>query len=50
MQGADNFIQWTGEPYDADINIQAVYEAENIQFSDLDNSGKSGSASINQYR
>jgi len=46
MQGADNFIQWTGDPYDADINIQAVYEAENIQFSDLDNS-KTGTSSIN---
>ena len=47
MQGADNFIQWTGDPYDADINVQMIYVAENIQFSDLDkntgslnNSGK----------
>lgn len=37
MQNGDNFIQWTGDPYDADINVQAIYEAENIQFSDLDN-------------
>ena len=35
MEGANNFIQWTGDPYNADINIQAVYEAENVQFSDL---------------
>ena len=35
MQGAENYIQWTGDPYDADINVQAIYEAENIQFSDL---------------
>jgi TamB, inner membrane protein subunit of TAM complex len=35
MQGADNYILWTGDPYDADINIHAIYEAENIQFSDL---------------
>ena len=35
MQGVDNYILWTGDPYDADINIQAMYEAENIQFSDL---------------
>lgn len=39
MQGVDNYIQWTGDPYDADINIQAIYEAENIQFSDLNSSG-----------
>ena len=36
MQGAENYIRWSGDPYDADINVQAVYEAENIQFSDLD--------------
>jgi hypothetical protein len=35
MQGADNYIQWSGDPYDADINVQAIYEAENIQFNDL---------------
>ena len=35
MQGAENYIRWTGDPYDADINIQAIYQAENIQFSDL---------------
>jgi hypothetical protein len=41
MQGVDNYIQWTGDPYDADINVQAIYEAENIQFSDLDNNKNS---------
>jgi hypothetical protein len=35
MQGRENFIRWSGDPYDADINVQAVYEAENIQFNDL---------------
>ena len=44
-QGADNYIQWTGDPYDAEINIQAIYEAENIQFSDLGESTRSGSTS-----
>jgi TamB, inner membrane protein subunit of TAM complex len=34
-EGAGNFIRWTGDPYNADINIQAIYEAENVQFSDL---------------
>jgi hypothetical protein len=43
MQGADNYIQWSGDPYDADINVQAVYEAENIQFNDLKDD-RSGSA------
>jgi len=44
MQGADNYIQWSGDPYDADINVQAVYEAENIQFNDLKDGSRSGSA------
>jgi len=35
QQGTENYIQWTGDPYDADINVQAIYEAENIQFNDL---------------
>lgn len=35
MEGTNNFIQWTGDPYNADINIQAVYVAENVQFGDL---------------
>jgi hypothetical protein len=34
-EGSNNYIQWTGDPYNADINIQAVYEAENVQFGDL---------------
>jgi len=34
-EGTGNYIQWTGDPYNADINIQAVYEAENVQFGDL---------------
>ena len=34
-EGGDNYILWRGNPYDADINIEAVYEAENIRFSDL---------------
>ncbi len=34
-EGVGNYIQWTGDPYNADINIQAIYEAENVQFSDL---------------
>ncbi len=43
MEGADNFIEWTGDPYDANINVQAVYEAENVQFSDLGISAALGS-------
>ncbi|WP_431215221.1 translocation/assembly module TamB domain-containing protein [Puia sp. P3] len=33
-EGVGNYIQWTGNPYDADIGIEAVYKADNIRFSD----------------
>lgn len=38
-EGVGNYIQWTGNPYDATIGIQAVYTAENVRFSDLGLSG-----------
>jgi len=41
-EGVGNFIQWTGNPYDANINIQAVYTAQNVQFSDLGISSTGG--------
>jgi hypothetical protein len=41
-EGVGNYIQWTGNPYDANIGIQAVYRAENVQFSDLGLSSSSG--------
>lgn len=34
-EGGDNYIQWRGDPYNADINIEALYQAENISFNDL---------------
>jgi hypothetical protein len=34
-EGVGNYIQWTGNPYDATIGIEAVYRAENVRFSDL---------------
>lgn len=42
-QSSGNYIRWSGSPYDANIYIEAVYMAENVQFSDLGfNSGNSG--------
>ena len=53
-EGVGNYIQWTGNPYDATINIQASYTAQNIQFSDLGISVASGlgitSKNVLQYR
>jgi TamB, inner membrane protein subunit of TAM complex len=47
-EGVGNYIQWTGDPYDATIGIQAVYKAENVSFSDLGLSGASGLAITSQ--
>ncbi|HLI93688.1 MAG TPA: translocation/assembly module TamB domain-containing protein, partial [Puia sp.] len=41
-EGVGNYIQWNGNPYDATIGIQAVYTAQNVQFSDLGISAASG--------
>jgi hypothetical protein len=45
-EGVGNYIQWTGNPYDATINIQAVYTAQNVQFSDLGISAAGGAGVI----
>src|SRR6185437_9361428 len=53
-EGVGNYIQWTGNPYDATIGIQAVYTAENVRFSDLGLSGANGldikDANVQRYR
>lgn len=35
VKGADNFIEWTGDAYDANIHIDAQYEADNVSLSEL---------------
>lgn len=32
---AGNYIEWTGDPLDADIHLDAQYNAENVSISDL---------------
>jgi len=55
-EGVGNYIQWTGNPYDARIGIEAVYRAENVRFSDLGFNSPSSGISIssdniiNRYR
>ncbi len=34
-EGVGNYIQWKGDPFDADIKVDAEYHAENVRFSDL---------------
>lgn len=37
-QDVGNYIQWSGDPNNATIKIDAEYEAENVRFSDLGSS------------
>jgi hypothetical protein len=50
MQGTENYIQWTGDPYDADINVQMIYVADNIQFNDLRSSVVGTNSTTKNYR
>jgi hypothetical protein len=34
-KGANNFVEWNGDPYDANINLEAYYTAENVSFAPL---------------
>jgi hypothetical protein len=53
-EGVGNYIQWSGNPYDANIGIEAVYKAENVRFSDLGLSAINGlgvqSENVKRYR
>lgn len=45
---AGSFISWTGDPYDADININAKYVAEKVRMSTLfEESNASGVSNVN---
>jgi hypothetical protein len=39
MPDRGNSISWNGDPYEATLKIDALYEAENVRFSDLLSSG-----------
>lgn len=36
-KGSNNYIEWSGDPYKATINLDAVYTAENVSFAPLAN-------------
>ncbi|MBS1655954.1 MAG: translocation/assembly module TamB domain-containing protein, partial [Bacteroidetes bacterium] len=41
--GTDNYIEWTGDPYKAKINLEARYKADKVSFAPLNNSLNLGS-------
>ena len=50
LPNAGNYIQWTGDPFEADIRIDAQYEAENVSLNDLISGQSSFTASDNSLR
>lgn len=34
-KGANNYIEWNGDPYDANIKFEAVYKSERVSFAPL---------------
>ncbi len=42
----DNFIEWTGDPLDATLNIKAIFVANNVSMRDLAGSDNGGNNSI----
>lgn len=46
-KGSGNSISWNGDPMQANLNIEAVYEAKNVKFGDLTGNNASQFGDIN---
>jgi len=52
-RGANNYIEWNGDPYKANINLEAIYTAENVSFAPLANtllSSSNAGTSLARFR
>ena len=49
-EGVGNYIQWSGDPGNATIKIDAEYEAENVRFSDLGSSIETNDENVRRTR
>ena len=50
IPGAGNYIEWTGDAMKADLHIDARYEAENVNLSDLTSNTSLNNAATNNLR
>ncbi len=48
--GSNNYIEWTGDPYKAQIKLDAIYTAENVSFAPLANTLLATSSTLNLAR
>jgi len=49
-KGADNYIEWSGDPYDAKINLTATYTANNVSYAPLAGSLKNIDQGVSKAR
>lgn len=42
-KGGQHFVEWNGDPYDANVSLEAVYKADNVSFAPLASSLNLGS-------
>jgi hypothetical protein len=50
-ENTGNYIQWNGDPYDANIKIEAEYEADDVRFSDLASEAvTNANSNVRKYR
>lgn len=49
-KGADNYIEWSGDPYDARINLTATYTANNVSYAPLAGSLKNIEQGVSKAR
>lgn len=52
-RGGNNFIEWSGNPYDATVHLDAIYTAKDVYLTTLANSllsSTSGSSGLSQSR
>lgn len=47
-EGSGNSISWNGDPMQANLNIEAIYEAKNVKFSDLTGNNAAQFGDINE--
>ncbi|MEK7225458.1 MAG: translocation/assembly module TamB domain-containing protein, partial [Bacteroidota bacterium] len=49
-KGAENYIEWSGDPYDAKINLTATYTANNVSYAPLAGSLKNIAQGVSKAR
>ena len=49
-KGENNYIEWTGDPYDAKINLTAIYTATNVSYAPLASAEKNIDQNVTRAR